>query len=35
MSDSGAESAEVKWGRKRTVMVQQLLSLRTEDITVK
>lgn len=29
MSDSGAESAEVKWSRKRTVMVRLLLSLRT------
>lgn len=29
MSDSNAERAEVKWSSKKTIMVQQLLSLRT------
>lgn len=32
MSDGGADRAEVKWSRKKTLMVQQLLSLRTLTI---
>lgn len=32
MSDSSAGRAEVKWSRNKTIMVQQLLSLRTLTI---